>query len=553
MGAGGVRWADIDREIHALCASLAPSREHLEHQERLLADIRQCLEDGGVHCEVRCFGSSASGLGTRESDVDLSVLPLEDGAAGPTAAAAAAAVAAAAAAGGEDDGGDQDDDDDDDDDDGDDDRDDGEDKEEGKGDGEGEREGDDDGDDDGGGDGGGGLKLTAEEEARAVAASVKVKAVDAPQLCKRMAKLCRKGLWDPAQRRWARPFGKVKPIHKARIPVLKLEHQQLSPGGLRAFGKRLACDVVVGNDVAVHNTRLLRAYITVDPRLRPLVIAIKHWAEGRRIKGADQGWYSSYTLTMLAIFFLQRKHGLPVLQSPLLLRRCAWYAEAGGRSVVHNKQVLDVSFCDDEAVLEELAADVRERAAAATAQEGEGEGEGEGKGKGRGNPGSSSSSSSISRLLYDFFVYYADEFDWRTQAVAPGMVTREDDVAELVRAGFRRPSPAPTRRGLSGTWGSKGDGPGWRTVIRDPFETTRDLGGNIWTEPNMKKVRAEMGRAADVIARGDGDAGNVRLGGGGGGGRSGGAGGLARPAWQSAIAAPGSAAAYPRPLRLNIS
>jgi DNA polymerase sigma len=60
----------------------------------------------------------------------------------------------------------------------------------------------------------------------------------------------------------------VKPLPKARIPILKLT---LSPSPALPFG--ISCDIGIENRLAIENTRLLLTYATIDPaRVRTLVL-----------------------------------------------------------------------------------------------------------------------------------------------------------------------------------------------------------------------------------------------------------------------------------------
>lgn len=45
----------------------------------------------------------------------------------------------------------------------------------------------------------------------------------------------------------------------------------------------------MNNHLAVANTALLRDYAAIDPRLRQLVMLIKHWAKRRRVNNAYMG------------------------------------------------------------------------------------------------------------------------------------------------------------------------------------------------------------------------------------------------------------------------
>ena len=48
----------------------------------------------------------------------------------------------------------------------------------------------------------------------------------------------------------------------------------------------------------------------VDPRLRPLVMFVKHWAKFQNINDASQGTVSSYSLALMVIHYLQCKSAL---------------------------------------------------------------------------------------------------------------------------------------------------------------------------------------------------------------------------------------------------
>lgn len=65
------------------------------------------------------------------------------------------------------------------------------------------------------------------------------------------------------------------------------------------------CDFSMSRQVGIHNSRLLRAYATCDPRVLALGLLIKHWAAANKIEGAYAGFLSGYQWTLLVIHFLQ--------------------------------------------------------------------------------------------------------------------------------------------------------------------------------------------------------------------------------------------------------
>ncbi|KAH6625802.1 hypothetical protein C7974DRAFT_377258 [Boeremia exigua] len=70
----------------------------------------------------------------------------------------------------------------------------------------------------------------------------------------------------------------------------------------------LACDMNVNNVAALENTRMIRTYIQIDERVRPLAMIIKHWTKQRLLNDAGiGGTISSYTWICLIINFLQTR------------------------------------------------------------------------------------------------------------------------------------------------------------------------------------------------------------------------------------------------------
>jgi DNA polymerase sigma len=65
-------------------------------------------------------------------------------------------------------------------------------------------------------------------------------------------------------------------VSSAKVPIVKLwdpEHQ-------------VACDLNVNNPMALENTALIRSYVEIDDRVRPLAMIIKHWAKRRILNDA---------------------------------------------------------------------------------------------------------------------------------------------------------------------------------------------------------------------------------------------------------------------------
>lgn len=92
----------------------------------------------------------------------------------------------------------------------------------------------------------------------------------------------------------------------AKVPIIKF-HDSVN---------NLDCDINLNNHIGIRNTHLLKCYTDMDWRVKPLVLGIKRWAKYHEINDASQQTISSYTLTLMTIFFLQNCQPpvVPVLQ-----------------------------------------------------------------------------------------------------------------------------------------------------------------------------------------------------------------------------------------------
>jgi len=62
----------------------------------------------------------------------------------------------------------------------------------------------------------------------------------------------------------------------ARVPIVKFWDPEL----------QLACDMNVNNPLALENTRMIKTYVQIDDRVRPLAKIIKHWTKRRLLNDA---------------------------------------------------------------------------------------------------------------------------------------------------------------------------------------------------------------------------------------------------------------------------
>ncbi|KAE8454520.1 hypothetical protein EG329_000143 [Mollisiaceae sp. DMI_Dod_QoI] len=148
-------------------------------------------------------------------------------------------------------------------------------------------------------------------------------------------------------------------VSTAKVPIVKIWDPELC----------LACDMNVNNTLALENTRMIKTYVQIDPRVRPLAMIIKHWTKRRIVNDAAfGGTLSSYTWICMIIYFLQSRN-TPIL--PALHQR--------PHMKLPPKDGIESTFADDLDALE-------------------------GFGKKNKEP--------LGELLFQFFRFYGHEFDY---------------------------------------------------------------------------------------------------------------------------------------------
>lgn len=71
---------------------------------------------------------------------------------------------------------------------------------------------------------------------------------------------------------------KVICVSTAKVPIVKMVDPDLG----------LACDMNVNNTLALENTRMIKTYVEIDPRVRPLAMIIKYWTKRRIVNDAGK-------------------------------------------------------------------------------------------------------------------------------------------------------------------------------------------------------------------------------------------------------------------------
>ncbi|KAL3266516.1 hypothetical protein HHI36_010686 [Cryptolaemus montrouzieri] len=123
----------------------------------------------------------------------------------------------------------------------------------------------------------------------------KIKNKESDALCLREAKkaLHRSGL-----------FRNILGIPSAKIPIIKCVHS----------GTGVKCDVNFKSICGVMNSKLISYYLSIDPKLRPVMLVIKYWAKIHDISGRNH-LFTNYSLIMMFIFYLQQHYDFPSVRS----------------------------------------------------------------------------------------------------------------------------------------------------------------------------------------------------------------------------------------------
>ena len=70
----------------------------------------------------------------------------------------------------------------------------------------------------------------------------------------------------------------------AKVPIVKIWDPEL----------QLACDLNVNNPLALENTRMIKTYVQIDERVRPLAKVIKYWTKRRILNDAGACFCYAY-------------------------------------------------------------------------------------------------------------------------------------------------------------------------------------------------------------------------------------------------------------------
>ncbi|KAF2897299.1 hypothetical protein ILUMI_08878 [Ignelater luminosus] len=97
-------------------------------------------------------------------------------------------------------------------------------------------------------------------------------------------------------RKYGRLFWNVQAIPRAKTPIIRCVH----------WPTNTSCDFNFKNMLGVYNSSLISYYMSLDEKLKSVMIIIKYWAKVHDLSGGS-GKFSNYALILLLIFYLQHK------------------------------------------------------------------------------------------------------------------------------------------------------------------------------------------------------------------------------------------------------
>ncbi|CAE7646537.1 Tent2 [Symbiodinium sp. CCMP2456] len=230
-------------------------------------------------------------------------------------------------------------------------------------------------------------------------------------------------------------------IPRARKPLVTLEDTKST---------LTEVDVSINNSLPLYNSQLLRAYSELDPRVRPLVLLVKVWAKGKKVCGAQGGNLSSYSWTIMVLYFLQLVGLLPSLQ---LLSKDERMLET--RDYWGNERSFQVGFL----TAEEYQKGVKNGKFAAPAGE---------------------AGLSLAELFYGFIHFYSKEYKWGSEVVSVQKPDRKDRGPWFLLFGKAQPEPC--------------------IHVEDPIEF-RDL-NIVMLRERLAQLKEEFEHALEILAEG---------------------------------------------------
>ena len=229
------------------------------------------------------------------------------------------------------------------------------------------------------------------------------------------------------------------------------------------------CDVNFSNQLALHNSLLLKCYSLCDIRVRQMVLFVKAWTKRRKINSPYHGTLNSYGYVLMVLHYLMNVVQPPLIPNLQLAVDMICDDPLSSRELLCNGH--NVQFFRNETALEEMAQ----------------------------NGVFGQNKESLGSLLRGFFKFYADppfgKFSWK------------DDVLSLrTKGGILTKAGKGWVGARTETVDLAGPGPGQKKVnhryvvaIEDPFETEHNVARTVFFN-GVVAIRDEFRRAMNLIA-----------------------------------------------------
>jgi len=211
-------------------------------------------------------------------------------------------------------------------------------------------------------------------------------------------------------------------INGAKVPIVVLS----------SFGRQII-DVSINNVLPTFNTKLLGEYSRLDDRVVGLVLCVKRWAKMTQVSDAKMGNLSSYSWSILCLYYLQYVGVIPSLQARAPPGVSLYNCPSSGRS-------FDVGFLSGRLAIVEKELVEKSMTTRCVL--------------------------SLAELLCGFFMFYDREFKWGSEVVSIRIGGRArlsitDPEFGLLSQGSRSMMELP---------------PGTEKIhIEDPFDLSRNL------------------------------------------------------------------------------
>jgi DNA polymerase sigma len=234
----------------------------------------------------------------------------------------------------------------------------------------------------------------------------------------------------------------VLPIPYAKVPIVKF-HDPVS---------KMNVDLSFNNPLGVFNTKLIRDYVNMDPRVSDLAFVVKYWSKLRGINDPPSGTLSSYAYVQMLLFYLQVRN-TPILPSLQDLAKNKDLIKTQKDFVRVSVEGWDCTRLNAR-LFKEFSARNTE---------------------------------SLGELLVGFFDYYSRHFDFKNSLIS-------------IRAARELPKSAEYSMCVQSSPGSKQQK---FIAIEDPFNLTHNLGRSA-NKDNARLILSEFDRAYTILKHGGG-------------------------------------------------